>query len=163
MTPISNNPSLVLAKRYIRDFEGFAPRIYKCSAKKNTIGFGHAIKQGESFDEVSITQAEEILDTDTTEVYTNLFSENGVLFKVNNMLNTYQKAALVCFVFNVGIGAFKESTMRRLLIEREIDLAADQFDRWIWFTNANGKKVPSKGLKNRRVKEKTLFLSKEVC
>lgn len=66
-----------------------------------------------------------------------------------------QYDALVSFTFNVGAGAFRSSTLRRLLDAREYGLAAGQFGRW----NKQKGKVLS-GLTRRRAEEAALFLSK---
>jgi GH24 family phage-related lysozyme (muramidase) len=60
--------------------------------------------------------------------------------------------ALVSFVFNVGQGAFADSTLLRLLNSREYIAAEMQFQRW----NLNdGKVMP--GLTNRRKAEAAMF------
>lgn len=45
-------------------------------------------------------------------------------------LAQHQFDALVSFVFNVGQGAFASSTLRRMLIDGNMEEAARQFDRW---------------------------------
>lgn len=46
-------------------------------------------------------------------------------------LDQYQFDALVSFAFNVGVGAFKSSTLVRLLnLGRSVEEVAAQFDRW---------------------------------
>lgn len=42
----------------------------------------------------------------------------------------HQFDALVSFSFNVGVGAFKSSTMLRLINEGKMDEVPAQFDRW---------------------------------
>ncbi|NCX34495.1 MAG: hypothetical protein EBX23_03875 [Proteobacteria bacterium] len=70
-------------------------------------------------------------------------------------LNNNQLNALISFVYNVGINAFKVSLMLRLLNSgADKNTVAAQFDRWVF---DNGVKV--KGLINRRNAEKKLFLS----
>ncbi len=54
----------------------------------------------------------------------------------------------------IGVGAFKKSTLRKLVNQSDFLGAAKQFGRWV---NANGKKLP--GLVKRRAEEKKLFLS----
>lgn len=76
-------------------------------------------------------------------------------------LTENQFNAVVSFVYNIGVGSFKESTMLKMIHARDTvkeakDIAAE-FLRW---TKINGKE--SKGLKNRREKERALFLSEEV-
>lgn len=60
--------------------------------------------------------------------------------------------ALVDFVFNVGGGAFKCSTLLRKLNAGDFSGADDQFAVWNRI-----KGVPSKGLDNRRAAEDLLF------
>ncbi|MNU08000.1 Lysozyme RrrD [compost metagenome] len=59
-------------------------------------------------------------------------------------------------MFNLGAGALRDSTLLRLLNERDYDGAAGQFGRWV-FATVNGKKVELEGLKKRRAAEAKLF------
>jgi len=68
-------------------------------------------------------------------------------------LNQNQFNALASFVYNVGEPQFTTSTLLKKLNAGNYTGAADQFLRW---TFDNGKHV--EGLKNRRVKERALFL-----
>jgi len=70
-------------------------------------------------------------------------------------LTQNQYDALVSFVFNCGTGAFRASTMRRLLDGGHYGLAAEQFARW----NKQKGKVLN-GLTKRRAEEAALFTSK---
>ena len=83
--------------------------------------------------------------------------------ETEDVINRYVKVpltqnqfdALVNFVYNVGKTAFIKSTMLRKINEGNMTAAADQFMRWIY---DNGKEV--EGLKNRRRREKEMFLRK---
>lgn len=72
------------------------------------------------------------------------------------ILNQHEFDALVHFAFNVGVSAFKNSTLLKLINESKLDEAADQFEKWIYITR-NGEKIKSLGLSNRRAKEKKMF------
>jgi lysozyme len=74
-------------------------------------------------------------------------------------INQNQLDSLTSFVYNVGIGAFKSSTLLRLLNSGapKSEVAA-QFDRWNKGT-INGQKVILPGLVRRRSEEKALFLA----
>lgn len=63
--------------------------------------------------------------------------------------------ALVSFTYNVGVKALNDSTLLKLLNQRDYRGAADQFKRW----NRAGGKV-SNGLTKRRAAEEALFLSR---
>jgi lysozyme len=69
-------------------------------------------------------------------------------------LNDNQWSALTSLVYNIGFGAFKRSTLLRLLnagaTKEEV---AKQFLRW---NKAGGKEI--KGLTNRRQAEFNLFI-----
>lgn len=67
-------------------------------------------------------------------------------------INIDQFSALVSFVFNVGKGNFKNSTLLRRIRQDRNDLAAREFLRWI---RAGGQVFP--GLIARRECEQTLF------
>src|SRR5699024_10985967 len=67
-----------------------------------------------------------------------------------------QLAALVSFVYNVGIGAFRHSTLLQKLNAGDYHQAADEFPRWKY---ANGKIM--RGLVVRRRRERELFLEGE--
>ena len=67
-------------------------------------------------------------------------------------LNACQHAALSSMSYNIGLSAFKNSTLLRKLNGGDYDGAAKQFDRWVY---AKGRKLP--GLIERRKQERKLF------
>ena len=79
--------------------------------------------------------------------------ESAVNSAVTVPINQNQFDALVSLAYNIGTGAFKESTLIKKLNAGDIRGAADQFDVWV---NAGGKRM--QGLVNRRAKEKEVFL-----
>lgn len=131
----------------IKEFEGFEPEAYLCPAGIWTIGYGHTgdVSEGQT---VTEEEAEELLRQDVA------FAEDAVTDYVEGDLTQGQFDALVCFVFNIGAGAFRDSTLLRLLNQGDNEGAAEQFLRW----NKAGGKVLS-GLTRRREAERELFLS----
>jgi GH24 family phage-related lysozyme (muramidase) len=79
-------------------------------------------------------------------------AESGVMMLVEAELTDGQYAALCDFVFNVGIGNFRKSTLRKRVNERAYDRIPSEFRRWVY---AGGKKLP--GLETRREKQIALF------
>lgn len=64
------------------------------------------------------------------------------------------RAALYSFTYNAGIGAFRKSTMLKLINQGRLYEACDQLWSWTYYTNPRtGKKEKSKGLHNRRAVE----------
>jgi lysozyme len=62
--------------------------------------------------------------------------------------------ALVSFSFNVGLGTLQRSTLRQKVLRGDMEGAAQEF---LKYCMAGGK--PLKGLQNRRIDERVLFLS----
>lgn len=137
------------AVELIRKYEGFRAKPYYCSAEELTIGYGHVILPGERF-KIPMTKdyAEDLLTMDI-EQRAKVIDE---LLKVH--VSDSQFGALVSFAFNIGLGAFKQSTMLKMLNDGKYTEAAGQFKRWIY---ADKKELA--GLVKRRTAEKNLFLS----
>lgn len=137
-----NKKGLDLIKKY----EGLRLTAYKCPAGVWTIGYGHTkgVKEG---DKITEKEAENLLLKDL-KIY-----EQGVTEYTDVILNQNQFSALVSFCFNCGIRAYKTSTMRKYINQKEFDLAANEFGKWI---KAGGKVL--KGLVKRRNEEKELFI-----
>lgn len=126
---------------------GFAMTPYKCSANKDTIGWGHVIKLTDNIiPPISSGQAETFLRNDIA------WAEEAVNKWVEVQLTQNQFDALVCFVFNVGATNFKSSTLLKLLNQGQFDLIPAQFVRW---NQSNGKIL--RGLMNRRAAEVLLW------
>lgn len=143
--------------RFVADFEGFYPEIYDDPAGYATIGFGHLIAlrnatEGDrrKWGRISRAEGYRLLKGDLQG------ADAAVRRLVKVPLTRNQLSALTSFVFNVGEGAFRTSTLLRLLNSGEPSArVAEQFGRWKY---ANGKVLP--GLVRRRDAEAKLFLKK---
>lgn len=93
----------------IKKHEGLRLEAYQCAANKWTIGYGHVILSGENLKIITKQQAEELLMKDLS------IAEKCVNENVKVEISQNQFDALVSFVFNVGCGAFKSSTMLKAL------------------------------------------------
>lgn len=133
--------------QFIKDFEGVRLKAYDDGIGVATIGVGH-IKGVKMGDVATMEQVDQWLREDLQE------SEEAVDRYVAHPINQNQFDALVSFVFNLGAGAFKGSTLLKKLNAGAIDEAADEFLRW---TRGGGKVMP--GLVRRREAERKLFLS----
>jgi lysozyme len=129
----------------IKQFEGLRLEAYLCSAGVATIGYGstRGVKLGQTITE---EEATEKLRVDV------LSAEECVNDHVEVSLTQNQFDSLVSFVFNLGCGAFKGSTLLALLNAGKTDAAAAQFPRW---NKAGGKVV--QGLVWRRNVEREFF------
>lgn len=130
----------------IQHFEGFSDVVYVCPAGFKTIGFGHMLREGETYDKISRGLGESILMDDLHQF------EEAVHRLVSVDLTQNQFDALVSFTFNLGPGALAKSTLLKKLNQGDYAAAAREFNRWIY---AAGK--PLKGLVKRRQAETDLF------
>ena len=132
---------------FIASHEGCVLNVYEDVAGYPTIGIGHLIRDGEDFSGgITRDQAIELLQDDAKE------AEDCVNANVTVDLSQEQFDALVSFVFNVGIGAFRKSTLLRLLNEGRPEEVPVQLKRW---NKAGGKIV--QGLISRRAAESDLW------
>jgi len=143
----------VSAAKIISQFEGLELEAYKDSANIWTLGFGStrnpytgvAVKEG---DKITKETALDWLNKDIAQRQMALKK----LIKVPVTPN--QLAALTSLAYNIGLGAFQGSTLLRLLNQKApLQQVADQFLRW---NKVN--RVEIKGLTNRRILERQLFL-----
>ena len=134
----------------IKKFEGCKLYAYRDSVGVATIGYGHikGVKMGMS---ITQQQAETFLKDDIKPVETFL---NGM--GINYTQGQFD--ALTSWIFNLGQGNFKSSTMYKYIVARKSDLEiTDQMVKW---HNAGGK--PLIGLKKRRTEEANMFLGIET-
>ena len=134
----------------VKEFEGFRSELYFCPAGYPTVGYGHVVSPQEEERFVKgITRegALELLVLDLIKVEWRLYPLIHVL------INPWMRDALISFAFNVGLYAFRASTLRRKLNAGDFRDAADEFPRWVY---AGGRKL--RGLVRRREAERALFL-----
>jgi lysozyme len=124
-------------------------RAYRCPAGKWTIGWGH-IKGVKSGMRASVAECEQFLKEDLDE------AGKAVQRLVNVPLSQYQYDALVSFVFNLGQGNFKNSTLLKKLNQGLYDEVPEQLMRWNK-ARVDGVLQPLKGLTRRRTAEAALF------
>ncbi len=138
----------------IKKWEGLKLKAYRCPAGLPTIGYGTRyykdgveVKMGDS---ITLAQAEDLLNFRILQIAEFIHND---LKEVE--LNDNQRNALISFIFNIGIERFKRNTtIRKLLKDGNVEGAAKQFVRW-----NKVKGVPVRGLTLRRIEETELFNS----
>ena len=134
----------------IKKFEGCKLSAYRDAVGVPTIGYGttQGVTMGMT---ITKEKAEEFLKRDVKSIESAL-NKLGKNFKQN------QFDALVSWIYNLGLGSFGKSTMKKKIVENASDIdITDQLIRWV---NAGGK--PLLGLKKRRVAEANMFLGRET-
>lgn len=145
---------------FIKSVEGVKNFVYADSAGLPTIGVGHLLTQDEltsgkiHIDGKAYKYHDGLLDDviDRLLLRDLHIAELVVNSNVKVKLTQNQYNALVSFVFNVGVGAFRKSTLLRLLNNSDYESVPDQMRRWIF---SAGRQI--QGLKNRRGKEIELW------
>jgi GH24 family phage-related lysozyme (muramidase) len=151
---ITNLGESILAKiePFVKTKEGYRPTAYRDpGAGIWTIGYGttywpdgRPVREG---DTVTREQAQALLEQDIEEAAT------AVQRNVQVSLNDNELAALTSFVYNVGEGQFKDSTLLQKLNAGDRVGAANQLPLW---KHGGGKELP--GLVERRAEERRLML-----
>jgi lysozyme len=131
---------------FIKQWESCRLSAYLDNARVWTIGWGHTgpdVKMGTNWTQA---QADSMFQKDVA------LYEEAVNRGVQVKLTQNQFDALVSLAYNIGVQAFTDSTLLKLLNEGSYNGAADQFPRW---DKVHGK--PLLGLQRRRFAEMTLF------
>jgi lysozyme len=144
---------------FIKNQEAFRSNAYLDVARIPTIGYGttryadgRGVRLGET---ISEAEAEVELKSECDRIANQIESSlNGS----SVVLNQNEVDALTSFCFNVGTGAFKGSTLLKLLLRNDIPGAADQFLLWDKAT-VNGELTTLSDLQQRRSLERQMFLS----
>lgn len=139
----------------IRRFEGFRSKAYRDVVGVWTIGYGHTSMAGppEVTPGLRITREEgaAILARDV-ETFA-----NGVRDSVTVPLTDAQFSALASFAYNVGLGAFRRSSVLKAVNARDFAAVPRRLNLWV---KAGGRTLA--GLVRRRAAEGALFASDEA-
>lgn len=147
------------------ELEGSIDHLYYDVAGYATIGVGHLLTKSEISSGKIILSNGYVIDFRygnlTQEDITLLLKDDVVMYE--NAVNKYVKVnitqehfdSLTSFTFNVGIGAFKRSTLLKVLNRKEYSKVPAQLARW---KRAGGKVV--KGLVYRRGVEISMWNTK---
>jgi len=144
----------------LKKWEGFKNYAYNDVAGLLTIGVGHLLTASEKQTKIIEINGEKVrwVEGLSADQVNNLLLQDLKPFvkEVNNLvkvpLNQNQFDALVSFIFNIGINAFKSSTLLRKLNDEEYDEVPFELLRW---NKAGGK--PINGLTVRRNNEIKLW------
>ncbi len=140
----------------ITQHEGFSAHVYEDIAGNPTIGYGHLLEPGEAYPNgITEGEARNILRDDVGT------AEAAIRNNVDVDLTQSQFDALTSLVYNIGAGAFRNSTLLNRLNQGDYEGAADQFLAWGNSRNEQGQLEPDVGLARRREEERTLFLSED--
>lgn len=102
-----------IAFDFIKKWEGLRYTAYKCTAGVTTIGWGTTVYKNETKvklgDKITVQQAEDEL------IYRIDLDEKAINELVTIALSNNELAALLSFCYNLGMKAFKDSTLLKIL------------------------------------------------
>lgn len=145
-----------LAGELCKQFEGFHRVVarrpvvlavpYLCPAGYWTIGYGHLCSKNHPA--ITLEDGERLLERDLAVAWGAALRQCPTLA----VQSDGRQAAIVDFVFNLGEGRLRSSTLRRRIAQGRWDLVPDELRKWVW---GGGRKLP--GLIRRREAEIALL------
>ena len=150
---MGQNQALILAADLCRFFEGFSSKPYICPAGYPTIGYGTVYKPDGS----KVTMRDQPISRELAnewlmrELQHNYMA--GVL-KASPILITNQRllAAITDFAYNLGVGRYRASTLKRRVDSNDLLGVETELRKWV---RGGGRVLP--GLVKRRQAEIDLF------
>ena len=141
--------------KFLKDLEGFRESPYQCSAKAWTIGYGSTYYL-DGTDPIISEHDADLLIRHTLGNYQDAINP---LLIVNLTQNQYD--AIISFVYNIGPGAFKESTiLKRINANPKDERIRAEFLRWNKEKDRETNKwKENEGLTKRRKKEADLYFN----
>jgi lysozyme len=152
---MGQNQALILAADLCRFFEGFSSKPYICPAGYPTIGYGTVYKPDGS----KVTMRDQPISRELAnewlmrELQHNYMA--GVL-KASPILIANQRllAAITDFAYNLGVGRYRASTLKRRVDSNDLLGVETELKKWV---HGGGKVLP--GLVKRRQAEIDLLRS----
>ena len=134
-------------KKFLKSFEGCRLKAYLDGGGVPTIGWGHThgVKLG---DTLTQAEADALFDVEI-EVF-----QEAVSALIKAPVMQCELDAVVSLAYNIGVSAFKNSTLLKKLNIMDYYGASLEFGRW---NQDNGKVIA--GLARRREAERKLFMS----
>lgn len=137
----------------IKNHEGLKLHKYICPAGYPTIGYGHLIKENESFPElITIEFADSLLRSDLNKAIELVKNISPILTKPENELKLL---AISHFVFAKGIGNYLSSDLK-VLVDNQQSIN-EEIVKWCYYTKPNGSKVKNEKMYKNREMELSIY------
>lgn len=153
----SKAPELTTSEQglaHILDMEGCRLKAYQCSANRWTIGAGHA--NGVKVDDtITLEQAADYFIDDVTQ------AESVVNSAITQTPSQGEFDMMVSFVFHMGSGNFKKSTLLKKFNSGFNASACEQYSRWVFVNglSCHDPKADCEGIVSRRQVERNVCLN----
>ena len=139
--------SIAIATPLIATWEGLETQAYKDIGGVWTVCYGETekIQIGKIY---SKEECDELLRARVPDYYT------SAMRHVSRDIPITMRAAITSFVYNIGEGNWKKSTMLKKVNKGDLKGACEELDRWVYVA-----RMYVRGLYNRRQREKQLCLA----
>ena len=114
-----------VAVNFVKLNEGFRSAVYTCTAGKPTIGYGFTSKKYIAMGTMTEAQADTILRGYVEAC------KKVVRDAVKVRLTENQEAVLIDFVYHFGSGAFKNSTLLKVVNVGQFDKVPAELSKWV--------------------------------
>ena len=142
---IGSTVAVAIATPFVADWEGLSTKPYKDPVGIWTVCYGETNVE---MREYTKAECDAMLNERVTEFY------NDVVAKITyDEVPATMQAAITSYAYNVGIGAYSNSTLLKKINRGDLIGACYELDRWVY---AGGMWL--RGLANRRAVEKELCL-----
>lgn len=137
----------------IKTGESLQLHTYRDPAGIKTQGWGHTGSDVQMGQTITEAQAENLLIGDISHAATAVYGATHDVPTTDN-----QFSAMTSLAFNIGVGAFRASTVLRMHRAEKYQAAGDAFLRWNR-AHVDGNLVVLRGLTKRREQERELYLT----
>jgi lysozyme len=126
--------NLELLKEELRRDEGYRDRVYRCTAGRKTIGYGHQSDALGDYERCTLHQAEAWLEEDIREAQSiaEMFCYDPEDLGLWGSLGDTRQRVLVNMAFNLGCNLVRFRQMRKALACRDFMLAAKEMLTSFW-------------------------------
>lgn len=145
--------AIELATDLCKSFEGFSSKPYLCPAGVPTIGYGTVWKPDGTQVKMSDAHISKELAAEWLTHELQFTYMKGVLIASPSLaLHPRRLAAITDFAYNLGVAAYRGSTLRRRINANDMDGARAEIMKWV---RAGGRVL--RGLERRRAAEAALL------
>jgi len=135
----------------IREKEAFIPKVYDDGVGNKTVGYGHMLRPGESYNRISQAEAQDLFAKDVARIV------DPALEGISTPLTQNQIDALGSFIFNVGPGNFRRSVLPELNRGDHEGVTAAMAEYTKGRNQRTGERLTLRGLLRRRRDEVALY------
>jgi lysozyme len=138
---------------FLTKCEGYSGKVYKDSAGKDTVGYGHLLtaqdkKRGTYTEGIDEEQARDLLAADVG------LATRAVDRYVRVELEQHQADVIICWCYNLGSGALRSSTLLKKINAGDFEAVPNELRKWV---NSGGRRTA--GLVKRREAEAQIWMT----